>query len=223
MSANGWMTSVPAFGCLTCALATLFLSMLSSPFRAEAQEDIAHPSIAEGRALYTRLCALCHGADGEGYAVEGVPAIGNQDFLTAASDEFLFAAIANGRPRTRMSPWSVRHEGPLHDEQIRALVSFIRSWQTIPSVAIDEGRTAGSSLLGLPIFLRHCAECHGKHGEGASALSLNTTTFLETASDGYIRRAVAEGRRGTAMAGYRGKLTSSEIDDLVAFIRSWQE
>lgn len=200
----------------------VLLTLLGTAVEPKAQ-DVARTSSADGGALYAELCALCHGVEGEGYAVEGAPALGNQDFLAVASDEFLFEAIARGRPGTRMSPWSVRHEGPLDDEQIKALVSFARSWQTVPSVAVDKITIAGSSLLGMQIFRTHCAECHGEHGEGNSAPSLNTSAFLEAASDGYIRYAVARGRRGTPMAAYGSKLTSQEIDGLVALIRSWEK
>jgi cytochrome c oxidase cbb3-type subunit 3/ubiquinol-cytochrome c reductase cytochrome c subunit len=175
----------------------------------------------DGPTLYAKLCALCHGGRGQGYAVELAPALRNQDFLAAVSDEFLSHAIARGRPGTKMSAWSVDAGGPLTNEQIEALVDFIRGWRTAPKVGVDDVRTNGSPSGGGQTFRARCARCHGARGEGGSAPSLTNPEFLSAASDGFIRHAIAKGRRGTPMAAYEDRLTAQEIDDLTAFIRSW--
>ncbi len=177
----------------------------------------------DGAALYARLCALCHGERGEGYVIRGAPALGNQDFLASVGDEFLREAIAWGRPGTRMSGWSTQIEGPLTHGQIDALVAFIRSWQTVPAVEVQEATSIGSPQGGEPIYRARCAVCHGGAGEGNTAPSLNNQKFLRSASDGFIRYTVARGRRGTPMASYDSELTSRQIDDLVAFIRNWEQ
>src|SRR5687767_7153328 len=81
--------------------------------RAEVRPE-PHP----GEALYRRYCALCHGREGEGYAADNAPQLAGQEFLRSASDQFLDAAIAAGRPGTPMSAWSREHGGPLTDEEI---------------------------------------------------------------------------------------------------------
>ena len=173
------------------------------------------------------MCALCHGAQGEGYAAPASTALNNPDFLAAASDEYLFENIARGRPGTRMSAWSEAYDGPLSDAEVRALVTFIRGWQTEPSVDVSDVRVTGNAQRGAELYAQQCAICHGDAGEGRDespaapqgAPSLNNPVFLETASDGFIRYAIAKGRRGTAMPAFEGALTEQQIDDLVAFIR----
>jgi cbb3-type cytochrome c oxidase subunit III len=184
----------------------------------------------DGATLYAQMCALCHGDQGQGYAAPGSTALNNPDFLATASDEYLFQNIARGRPGTRMSAWSVAHGGPLSDAQIQAVVQFIRDWQTEPQVDVSDVVVKGDASRGAEVYARECAVCHGEAGEGLDespraplgAPSLNNPVFLATASDGFIRHAIANGRRGTVMQPYAGLLTDQEIDDLVAFIRNWE-
>lgn len=197
------------------------------------QEVIRAPGskgTTDGAALYGRMCALCHGEDGSGYAAPGSTALANPNFLAVADDSYLFENIARGRPGTRMSAWAEAHGGPLTDEQVRALVSYIRTWQTKPAVDVAGVTVQGDPARGAQIYAEQCAACHGEAGGGLDeapaapdgAPSLNNPVFLDTASDGFIRYSIAEGRPGTPMNGYAGILTEQEIDDLVALIRSWQ-
>jgi cytochrome c len=52
-----------------------------------------------GRALYARICAGCHGANGEGKIG---PALGNSGFLNAATTEYIAATVLRGRSGTPM-------------------------------------------------------------------------------------------------------------------------
>jgi cytochrome c oxidase cbb3-type subunit 3 len=83
-----------------------------------------------------------------------------------------------------------------------------------------------STLGGAEIYTTLCAQCHGKDLKGYvadNAPALNTTTFLESASDDFLTRSIVTGRPGTAMAAY-GKNLGGPLDDaavkrLVAFLR----
>ena len=39
------------------------------------EQAIADPRVARGRELYGRICAVCHGADGEGYKADAALAL----------------------------------------------------------------------------------------------------------------------------------------------------
>ena len=54
-------------------------------------------------------------------------------------------------------------------------------------------------------------------------MSLNNPTFLETASDGFLLHAMTEGRSNTTMMSYSEVLSEEEMQDIVVFIRSWEE
>jgi cytochrome c oxidase cbb3-type subunit 3 len=75
-------------------------------------------------------------------------------------------------------------------------------------------------------YARLCAPCHADDGTGYRAdhaPSLVNPTFLETASDEFLRRSIIFGRPGSSMAAY-GKALGGPLDDaavtgLVAWIR----
>ncbi|MCB0020277.1 MAG: c-type cytochrome [Anaerolineales bacterium] len=86
--------------------------------------------IAAGEKLYNVACANCHGSDGQGTRM--APALNAQNFLTETNDLAIKAIIAQGVSDTRMPAWG----GRLSDEQLNALVSFIRAWEpNAPAVA----------------------------------------------------------------------------------------
>ena len=197
-----------------------------------SQDTVEIPGFGEdGGKLYARMCALCHGDAGEGYAAPGATALANSNFLAVADDEYLFENIARGRPGTRMSAWAESYDGPLSGGEVSAVVDFIRAWQTGPSVDVSNVAVEGDPSRAASVYAENCAECHGETGQGLDeapnapdgAPSLNNPVFLDTASDGFIRYSVAEGRPGTPMPVYAGVLTEQEIDDLVVLIRSWKE
>ena len=75
-------------------------------------------------------------------------------------------------------------------------------------------------------YLPLCGPCHGPEGRGYvadHAPSLVNPTFLESASNDFLRRSIASGRPGTSMGAYGkaygGPLDDAAIDVLVAFLR----
>lgn len=70
-----------------------------------------------------------------------------------------------------------------------------------------------------------CAGCHGADGTGilGTAPRLNSTSFLEAASDAMLIRTITHGREGTTMVGWGETYSDRQIEELVAYIRSFQE
>jgi mono/diheme cytochrome c family protein len=88
--------------------------------------------ITTGHQLWTLDCASCHGDNGEGI---DAPALRSQEFLTSIVDEQMHRIVAAGISGTEMPAWSDEFGGPLTDDQIAAVVAFVRSWQKdAPSV-----------------------------------------------------------------------------------------
>jgi cytochrome c oxidase cbb3-type subunit 3 len=83
---------------------------------------------ARGARLYADACASCHGARGEGR--EG-PALANPRFLATATDTYLVDTVRRGRRGTSMPAFGAA--SPAHrllsDEEIRDVVSLLRSWE----------------------------------------------------------------------------------------------
>ena len=177
------------------------------------------PAIARGQAAYDRYCALCHGDDGEGYVGAQAVALGNDAFLRTASDAFLGFATLEGRPGTRMSAYGTDTGGHLGDTDARDIVAYLRTWQEGESIPVDFA-VEGDAGRGAGEYAMRCAVCHGDAGQGATACSLDNPVFLRTASDGFLRVAIDGGRPGTAMAAYGDELSDTELDDIVAHLRS---
>ena len=64
---------------------------------------------------------------------------------------------------------------------------------------------------------------------GYAGPALNNQGFLKSATDGYMKATMMQGRVGTPMGAYlKGKqgmveLTEEEINDIVAYIRTWEK
>jgi cytochrome c oxidase cbb3-type subunit 3 len=189
-----------------------------------------------GHQLYQGTCASCHGPMGEGASG---PQLNNPTLLRSASDGFLAATIVLGRVGTAMQPMVHGHEGlgQIRPENVADVIAYLRlwdypqSWRTTRQVP---ERTDRSIAVGGQMFAAFCAGCHGPNGRGVSdgsgyyAPALNNPEFLAAASDGFLLATIARGRSGTPMRGF-GKgsggiaaLESSEINDIVSFLRSWQ-
>lgn len=81
---------------------------------------------AQGEDIWGFNCASCHGLNGEG----GIgPALNSQQFLSSATDAQTELLISVGVPGSQMGAYSLDYGGPLTSEQIRAVVTFIRSWE----------------------------------------------------------------------------------------------
>lgn len=96
--------------------------------------------LEEGRMIYERHCADCHGMEGRGdgkLAASLSPRPGNfvSAQTSAKSDQDLLKVIAKGRPRTAMQGWNDRlseKEQLAALAYIRSLVRFSRSSTTPP-------------------------------------------------------------------------------------------
>ncbi|MFL6216234.1 MAG: c-type cytochrome [Blastocatellia bacterium] len=78
---------------------------------------------ADGAAIYNSIgCAVCHGADGKGNAtMKDIPNFTDAAWQKKTPDAEMTAIIQNGKPP--MPPYKSR----LSDEQIKSLISYIRS------------------------------------------------------------------------------------------------
>lgn len=87
----------------------------------------------------------------------------------------------------------------------------------------------GDTDRGQALFAFYCAGCHGAEGQGrvrGNATSLNNPDFLALASGTFLKTTIARGRRGTEMRAWAreagGPLNPDDIQDIVAFLRTWQ-
>ncbi|HKK04649.1 MAG TPA: c-type cytochrome [Gammaproteobacteria bacterium] len=184
-----------------------------------------------GAQLFARNCAVCHGADGNGGV--GVP-LALPSFQSSVPDSYLFKTIRHGRPGRVMPAFT-----QLSDAQIHAIVEYIRTFAPGKPRHLSDKPVKGDPQHGKQLFAEHCAKCHGARGQGGEGTgvtfsrprnlpimppALNNPGFLGAATDQMIKATLMNGRKGTPMVSFlKQGLSEQDIDDLVAYIRSFQE
>ena len=113
---------------LMAAMVVLFpLYRVTEPAAREDAHEVQLQSLAEqGESIYGFNCASCHGSEGEG----GIgPTLNAEQFFLAASDPQIELLVAVGIPGSAMGAYSQDFAGPLTSEQIRAVTTFLRTWE----------------------------------------------------------------------------------------------
>ena len=182
-----------------------------------------------GQELYGRLCSSCHGDFGEGGphptdVADIIAPISTALYLETRDNATLRAIISKGQPDQGMAPFLDSEGGPLTEDEVAALVAFMRSWEANPPVEfppdLSRGPVAGGSTQ---LFSAFCAQCHGGDGAGGPGLvgpSLTSDDFQDSYTDESLHDVIANGHAATSMIAWGEVLTASQIDDLVGHIRS---
>jgi mono/diheme cytochrome c family protein len=88
--------------------------------------------VASGAHLWALNCASCHGVHGQGV---DAPALNSQQFLGSVSDEQIRRIVSVGISGTEMPAWSNEFGGPLTDQEMESIVTYLRSLERhAPSV-----------------------------------------------------------------------------------------
>jgi mono/diheme cytochrome c family protein len=184
--------------------------------------------IQVGQGLFARNCSSCHGEFGEGgpnpvRAGDTIPPISTSDFLKTRDDSTIRAIIAQGQPDLGMPPFASSNGGQLSDDEVDAIVAFIRSWGANPLVLEPASSpTPAPTQAGLSvaeIYGNLCAQCHGSLGGGGSGPSLDTPEFQQTTSDKDIANTINLGEASTPMIAWGKLLSADQIGQLVQYIR----
>jgi len=133
-----------------------------------------------GAQLFAENCTACHGQFGEGgpnpvLAGYLISPISTTEYLGTRDDATLKSIISQGQPNQGMNPFGSAYGGPLEDDQIDALVAFMRSWlenppevtppkapTTVPPPAQAGGAPRESTFLAgvMPVLEARCQVCH---------------------------------------------------------------
>ena len=120
-----------------------------------------------------------------------------------------------------MAGYLDRVGGPMEYIDIELLISWLYDTAGVEEkVEISRDPVLGDIEVGEAIYAKNCAVCHGENGEGVSAPALGNPMLLATATDHFLRYAIAEGRDGTPMIGFKDSLDNDELDAVTAFLRS---
>lgn len=127
-------------------------------------------------------CATCHGATGEGgSATYTDPVTGKNvtwnapplnNVFTRWDDTIVQFTIEQGRPGTPMPTWGVDYGGPMTDQMVTDVMTWLHSLpqnnQPPPGISDRCKSPSGNDMLtcGKQIFAARCAVCHGPQGQG---------------------------------------------------------
>lgn len=187
--------------------------------------EVTPEKVAAGKEKYA-ACAACHGEDGAGK--KGIaPRLAAESFLKAASDDYLVATIAEGRPGTTMIAWG----NSMSNEEIESVVAYLRDMVKSEPASLNEDALAGNAEDGAKTWAAICAGCHGKTGAGyqetANGTGIGRKGFLDKASDGFIRYMVRNGKSQTAMRAFQeasptgvANLTDEQVDGVIKYMRA---
>jgi cytochrome c oxidase cbb3-type subunit 3 len=200
--------------------------------------------------LFQQNCVGCHGADGK---LGPAPPLNDKLFLALLPDRELQRVITEGRPGTLMPAFATAKGGQLTAEQVDVLAEGIKSrWGPaepaqsgappyLLAKARPDGADAGNKEVGLKVFARACASCHGDHGQGGryggrsdgeSVGAINDPDFLALISDQALRRCVITGRPDLGMPNYADPtgrfegfppLTCQEVTNVTALMAYWRQ
>lgn len=185
---------------------------------------------ASGENIYKANCAVCHGEQGDGmsrarHGLNPPP----RDFTSPLAKaelnpERMVTAITHGRPGTAMMPFANK----LSKTEINSVVDYIRdTFMRGPAVQADAQMI--SLDQGKRVFTSNCAVCHGDNGSGAmwTQASLNpaprnftTKIARDELSRERMLSSVTHGRPGTAMMAFSSRLSVSDIEAVVDYIRA---
>lgn len=170
--------------------------------------------------LYHNYCSVCHGDRGDGRSrARGSLNPPPRDF-TMATDlnrETMIVITTHGKPGTAMVGWKTQ----LTEKEIAAVVDYVRD--TFMVVARDPRLQQGRKL-----YAQNCVVCHGERGQG-SAFPVggpvpprdfaSPQARLELSRERMIS-SVTNGRPGTAMAPFAGRLPPADIEAVVDYVRA---
>jgi len=100
----------------TCLLVGIGVLVSSLTFKAAAPAD-------NGETVFKNNCAMCHGADGKGFAALKTPDFTSPKWQESITDKQMRDVIKNGKKGTAMAAFGDK----LSDEDITAVIGYIRS------------------------------------------------------------------------------------------------
>ena len=200
------------------AIEQRFAAALGSEAALEMPTRIA--DLAEGRSLYEKNCASCHGlaAKGDGAAGRGMnpppPAIGDEAAMRDVTPATMYRIVSVGIGGTPMTGYA----GSLTADQRWNIISYLVSLRaTSKQVAEGEG-----------LYTQSCIQCHGALGAGDGAFSqhlsrvpqeIGAFSWQASHNDLDLAAVVRDGLPGTAMPP-APQLKPEQVRSVVAYLRT---
>ncbi|MFT4077438.1 MAG: c-type cytochrome [Asticcacaulis sp.] len=223
------------------------MAMRADPAQLPANTALFEHLTREGRGIFQKDCAVCHGANAKGDRVKGTADLTDDDYLygegeLAQTEQTILYGIRSGDPKGwnlaympafgTANPYGPYKLDPLTPGEIDNLAAYLSeasktstSSQThgVPPspAALSPAAQAGYALYDS----KGCWDCHAadRGGDGAiGAPNLVDKVWLYgTGSKADIAHTLTEGRKGQMPAFFR-KLTARQVRAVSAYVYSLQ-
>lgn len=172
----------------------------------------SNPTIAEGRALFLKGCASCHGLNAEG-GVRAPSLIG----VGAAAVDF---QVGTGRMPLKNNSAEAERKPPQYDDvQIEAMAAFVASLGSGPPIPTDLNYQQADTAFGGSLFRTNCAQCHNFAGSGGALTYGKFAPSLSSATPKQIYEAMITGPESMPVFGDQ-QITSAEKLAIINYIRT---
>jgi len=111
-----------------------------------------------------------------------------------------------------------------------AMVAVFPLYRVAEPLNRDDARAEQEESLersGEQLWSLNCGSCHGTTGEGGLGPALNSSQFLQAASDQQIDSLISVGIPGSQMSAYSqdngGPLTVEQVKAIRTYIRAWED
>ncbi len=200
----------PALGLLTIFLGMLPLIALPQDIPAAVEKELSTPAI-KGAFVFKAHCAACHGEYGDGSSPSAArdPKL-RREIVTRTTQ--YYQKLVRGSPH----PSKLIRQHALSPDQIVSVVAYLQIIQD----PIQRGNI---------VYKANCILCHGINADGkgrASSLNYPRPADLRHSdkNDQYktaiIRMGGAPLGRSSAMPPWNGRITDSELRDLLEYLRA---
>lgn len=181
------------------------------------------PPITEpnGSALFTIVCAPCHGLYGEGGSG---PTLASVDFTERVPIEEMHEETIQNADEVSQHVWERMSE--LTGAQLEAVINY--TYSLSPSggpIVLAPSADQGDPADGAVVYADWCANCHGSDGMtavGPDSVIIVAPDYLAATSEDNLVEAISAGfPPPDEMPAFREVLSSQEISDVLAWLRGF--
>jgi ubiquinol-cytochrome c reductase cytochrome c subunit len=182
---------------------------------AQAAAGVSAQTVEEGRQLFLKNCASCHGLNAEGSGTDGPSLIG----VGAAAVDF---QVGTGRmPAQQLGAQVQAKPNKFTDEQTAALAAYVASLAPGPAIPSDADvdYSKADIALGGEIYRTNCAMCHNYAGSGGALTRGKYAPPLTKTSAKHMYEAMLTGPQSMPVFG-DGTMTPDEKRAVIGFLKT---
>jgi len=189
-------------------------AVVSPATQAEAGAGVSAAVVDEGRALFLKNCASCHGLNAEGGS-DGPSLVG----VGAASVDF---QVETGRmPAVQLGAQVQKKSNQFSQEEIAAMAAYIASLGPGPDVPSEEqlDYSKADAAEGGEIYRTNCAMCHNFAGSGGALTRGKYAPALQGVTPEHIYEAMLTGPQSMPVFG-ENTVTPEDKQAIIAFLKT---